>query len=153
MLPKKYQAAHDARLSNLPMTSFDDWHTPPVIRREWRAREWRDGWDDEEEGEEGGGHAEDAEEVEAYYRLLCGAPIPGEGTALLSVASLRRAARELRFDLDERQAHLMISQFDRGRGALSLDDFRRVVRVAGRMLEIDANKHCVLNHFIDIGLS
>jgi len=35
-------------------------------------------------------------------------------------------------DLDERQAHLMISQFDRGRGALSLDDFRRVVRVAGR---------------------
>lgn len=76
--------------------------------------------------------AEDAEEVEAYYRLLCGAPIPGEGTALLSVASLRRAARELRFDLDERQAHLMISQFDRGRGALSLDDFRRVVRVAGR---------------------
>jgi len=75
---------------------------------------------------------DDDEEVEAYYRILCGTPIHGEGTALLSVAALRRVARELRLDLDERQAHLMIGQFDRGRGALTLDDFRRVVRVAER---------------------
>ena len=67
----------------------------------------------------------DAEEIDGYYRLLWrrGAHAGPNGA---------RRRSDFRLGFTDQQVDSMIEQFDQGKGVLSLDDFRTLVRLLSR---------------------
>ena len=68
------------------------------------------------------------EEVDGFFRLL-----GGNDGVLLGAEALQRASKDLRLDFTNEQINRMIEHFDQGKGALSLDDFRTIARLLGRV--------------------
>ena len=51
---------------------------------------------------------------------------------MLGPMELRRAVKDFRLGFTDQQVDSMIEQFDQGKGVLSLDDFRTLVRLLSR---------------------
>ena len=90
-------------------------------------------------GGSGSGNGNTAEEpkpadTEAYFRLLIGEG----GGSLISAAMIQRMARDLGLDtsasgFSEEKIALMLDSFDQsGKGGVSIDDFRRIMRQVAR---------------------